>query len=400
MIGWLLAVSLALGDPGVSPQPIPPGPGPAGVAAPPGERDAPAGRYAPEVVTAARELGLARAFVANVQIGLELIYERRYDECRSFLGEVDRLYPDSAVAPMADLLVAQARMIENFDFRFDAEYRAASAAARTRLAAAQKRPGADGWERLALGVVSGIEGIHEARRGKYLQALPLAFEALDHIEAARAAAPGFVDLQLADGLYHYWRTHLTEQARFLPSFGDYKAQGIEEMQAVIQRGVFLAAPARLAMAFTWMEERQFERARAELLANRAQYPDNVINEMMLGIVDLSLQQHARALETFDAILRVDPSLRRVRYYRAVALLRLDRPDDAIADLKTYLAFDGTEPWQRSGAYFRLGQAMEAKKLWPGAIAAYQKAVALDGNSGAKSAVARLERQRKEGKISW
>jgi tetratricopeptide (TPR) repeat protein len=349
---------------------------------------------------AARELGLARAFVANVQTGLELLYERRYDECRTFLAEVERVYPGSGVAAVGELLVAQARMLENFDFRFDAEYRAATATARTRLAAAQKVEGHEGWERLLLGVVSGIEGIHEARRGKYLQALPLAFEALDHIEAARAAAPGFVDLQLADGLYHYWRTHLTQQARFLPSFGDYKAQGIEEMQAVVQRGVFLTAPARLAMAFTWMEERQFDRARADLLANRARYPRNVINEMMLGIVDLSLQENARALATFDAALQLDPALRRVHHYRAVALLRLHRPDEAIAALKTYLAFDGTEAWQRSGAYFRLGQAMEAKSLWPGAVAAYQKAVAIDGNAGAKSSVTRLERLRKEGKIAW
>lgn len=398
MIIWLLALALAAEGPLIELK------GPRSPEGRAEDRQVPADLskvpYPATVVHAAAQLGLSRDFVHHVQKGLELLYERRYAETRQFFTELETVFPHTAVSAVGDLLVWQAVMLENFDFRYDDQYRAASQLARAKLSEAAKLKGNEAWEHLMLGVVAGIEAIHAARQSRYLPALSLAFEAIDQIEATRTLAPSFVDLDLADGLYNYWRTALTQQAKGLPSFGDKRQQGIEEIQAVIDRGVFLAAPARLAMAFTWMEEQKHDRARDVLLANRASYPKNIINEMMLGVAFLSLKDNAAALATFDGVLAIDPKNRRVHYYRAVALLRSGRTADAIVELKGYLALPDIEVWQRSGAYFRLGQALEEQKAWPGAMAAFEKAVALDGSAGAKAGVERLKRLKKEGKIDF
>lgn len=352
------------------------------------------------VVTGAAQLQMSRDFVGHVAAGLDLLYQRRYRDTRTYFAELEEVFPGTAVSAVADLLVWQAMMLENFDFRYDDQYRASSALARTKLADAMKTPGNDTWEHLMLGVVSGIEGIHAARRGRYLPALTLAFEAIDQMEATRALAPTFVDIHLADGLYNYWRSAITDKLKGLPDFGDHRTEGIAQMEEVIRDGVFLGPPARLSMAFTWMEQDDFDKAHAELAANHARYPQNVINELMLGMTDVYRKQYGDALATFDHVQQLDPKNRRVLYYRALALQRSDRDAEAKAAYTTYLQGGYLEPYQEAGAHYHLGQIAEGAKAWPEAYEHYKEAVRVDGHSGARSAIDRLKGLKREGKAEF
>ena len=86
--------------------------------------------------------------------------------------------------------------------------------------------------------LTGVEAIHYVRQSKYMAALGGAFTAVEHAEAARKAAPDFVDFALADGMYNYWRTIITSSSSMLPDFGDHRALGIQQMQTVEQEGFF------------------------------------------------------------------------------------------------------------------------------------------------------------------
>ncbi|MCB9664887.1 MAG: tetratricopeptide repeat protein [Alphaproteobacteria bacterium] len=354
--------------------------------------------YAPSVYKAAADLKMSRDFIHGVSEGLELLYHRRYREMRAWFAELQQVFPGTAVAPMGDLLAWQALMLENFDYRFDAQYQAASQLARTELAAAQAQPGHEVWEEILLAVVVGIEAIHDARRSRYLGALRLAFEAIDHVEKARALAPTFVDLQLADGLYNFWRTVLTEQSKVLPTFGSRKEEGLLQIRKVIDEGVFLSAMARFALAISWLEEEDHAKARDELLANFKRYPDNIINTMLLGMTLVYMDKHEAGLDLFDQVLRVEPRARRVHYYRAVALQELGRLDEAVTALQTYLAFDAMEPYQRGGAHFRLGQIRMRQQRWDEAEVQLREAVRIHDGGRAKEALDRIRRMRKEGRI--
>lgn len=352
------------------------------------------------VYRGARQLGMSRSFVHLARQGLELIYNRQYREARGYFAEMEAIFPGTAVSSIADLLVWQSTMLENFDFRYDAQYRAASEAAAVKLEAALKEPGNEGWEHFMMAGVVGIESIHAARQGRYIPALTLAFKAIDHVEAVRVAAPDFVDIKLADGLYNYWRTVITQKNKALPDFGDKKKEGIEQIEFVEREGIFLSPPATLSMAFTWIEESDYKRAVDACARNHKRYPSNVVNELMLGMSSLYLRVYDDALAAFDRVLAIDPKNKRVRYYKGLTLYRADRTAEAQAEFETYLGFDYLEDYQRAAAHYRLGKVYYRQEKYAAAEEQYKEAVRIDGNSSAKAALDQMKKARKEGKITY
>lgn len=350
------------------------------------------------VYIGAEALDLKPKYVHEVRLGLEKLFLRDYKGTREYFTELDAKNPGSAMGPVADLLVWQALMLENFDFKYDKQYETSSKRARTALEAALAKPGQEGFERFLMAGVVGLESIHTMRKEQYLPALQLAFQAMDEVTKAKEAAPKFDDLLLADGIYNYWRTVVTMTSKVLPDFGDHRVEGIQQMQAVEQSGLFLGPPATLSLAFSWIEENDLKRAVTSCLHNRRAYPDNVVNNLLLGRVYTSLRKYDSALGVYDDITRVAPDNKRVHYYRGVALLRAGRVDEAGESLQTYLAVDYLETWQRSAAQYRLGQVYFRQKKYDKAEAEWKASVKLDGNAGSKARLERMKELKKQGKL--
>ena len=355
----------------------------------------------PEVAyRGAAVLGMEPAFVAGIHEGLELIYLRRYGAVTKHFVHLEKEYPGTSIAQVADTLVWQARMLENFDYRYDKEYWASSKQSKRALEAALDEPGAEAWEHLLMGTILGIEAIHTMRQQHYLSALRLAFSAMDHVGRSREAAPDFIDLQLADGLYNYWRTVVTMNSKLLPSFGDERSTGIAQMKRVEQQGIFVRPMATLGLAFAWMEEGNMREAEAACAKLRRSYPDNIINNLVSGIVAIYRKKYDDALARLDDVHRVDPTNTRAHYWKGLAHQRAGSLTNARAAYLRYLQSEHLEKHQVSWANYRLGQVHNREKDYPKAAEYFSAAIRVDGHKNAKRALDRLKSQRKDGKISW
>jgi len=350
--------------------------------------------------TGAVLLNMDPEFVNGVQLGLEQMYLREYNGARDSFEALESTFPNTAVGAVVDMLVWQALMLENFDFKYEKQYQTASKAAKEALDVAMAQPGNDSWEHLLLASVLGVESIHTMRNTQYLQALNLAFQAMDNIEKSRAANPDFVDLQLADGMYNYWRSVITLSTNALPDFGDERVKGIEQMQQVERAGVFLRPMATLALAFTWMEENDYRKAEATLGRNAMRYPNSVINNMVQGTNYIYMKKYDMALQRFDRILEVDPKNQRVHYWKGVALLRSKKREAAMTEFQTYLKYEHLEDYQRSWTLYRIGQVYRGDKEYGKAYEAFKEAHRVDGHKAAKSAMDRLKKRKKDGKIDF
>jgi predicted Zn-dependent protease len=125
-------------------------------------------------------------------------------------------------------------------------------------------------------------------------------------------------------------------------------------------------------------ERAFHRGRYEeaatLFAAYAESePENAWGQYMLGLSSWKIGQHTRALEAFDAALRLDPSHRKSLLNSARVLLETSRPGDALERVERALAIEplSAEALRLKGrAHHELGQ-------FPQAIDAYERALAVD-----------------------
>jgi tetratricopeptide (TPR) repeat protein len=339
---------------------------------------------------AADALGADVALVDATRSVVELVYRRKYKDARKALDGIEARFPGSGVSPTGMVFLYQALMFENYDFRYEKQYRLASAAARAELTAAAERSGNDAFESFLLAGLLGVDAIHAMRKEEFVVALGGALDAMRALDRTKTLAPGFKDTLLGDGMYLYWRSVVTRSSAVLPDFADRRAEGIALMRQAEEEATFLGPAASLAAAFAYVEERALPLALERGIAIRLRYPDNVIGNMTLGRIYTSMRRYDDALRMYAEVLEDDPANQRSHYFRGLVLARTGRGDDARKAYLLYLGFKDPPAELRGQAWYRLGALYNAAGELPKARSAYEQAVAASRNEAARRALARLE----------
>lgn len=325
------------------------------------------------VVRGATALGMDVDVVGRCNEGIQALYKRDYKTARA---SFDALAGDPripGISPVGQALIYQSLMLENFDFRYEGPYLSAAKKGRAELEAALAVPGQEAIENFLLAGLLGVDAIHTLRKGDYLVALNRGYDAMKAVHRSQEAAPGFVDPLLGDGIYNYWRTVVTMSSSLLPDFGDHRVEGISQMARVESQGVFLAPAATMALTFTWMEEGEHKKALASALKNRAAYPNNVINNLLVGRIYLNMRKYDSAEQALRQVLRVAPDNQRAHYYLGRVHLRQRRHPEALAEINLYLSFKDLSDSFRAEGYHVKGDIYYRQELWREAELAYAEA---------------------------
>ncbi len=273
--------------------------------------------------------GMEVELAKRVETGLDHVACRQYPDALHHFRQTNDEYPDSAVGPLGRAIVFQAMMLENEDLEYTDAYRKEADEARGRVERALRAPGNDTWNEFLYAAVSGLDGLDALRARRYFQALNLGWAAIESIKRTRRSCPDFVDPSLGTGIYDYWRTDLAERLPMVPSAGDHKERGIDQMIRARDEGVYVGPFASFALAYTYRAEGSHDLAIAEGLALRKQYPENIINLILLGRNYIAAEERDAALEVFEAIRRLEPDIRRVLWYLGLVHL-MDGGDAALA----------------------------------------------------------------------
>ena len=328
--------------------------------------------YPDRIYEGAEWLEMSPEFVWHCWLVMESLYKRDFKQLDQVTKTVKRKFPRSGIVPTARALKWQVLMLENFDFRYEKEYNEAFQRARQELESAMLTPGNDAWETFLLGAILGVDGIHSMRKEEWFAAINRGYEAMKNINRAKELAPGFIDSQLGDGLWLYWRSVIAMHVKGIPSFKDQRKEGIEMMENAEKNSAFLRPAASLALIYTWIEENKLVRAEKTALRLREVYPDNVINLQVLGRIQLYRRKYTESEKTFKDIFRVAPKNERVHYYLARLFLRKRAHTIAEKHMTKYLTFD-LEKRHRAYANYFLGRIHARQKNWKEAEKAYKKA---------------------------
>ena len=248
-----------------------------------------------------------------------------------------------------------------------------------------------------LGAMLGVDSIHLMRKEEYVSSLSRGYEAMKAIKKSQELAPGFTDSTLGDGLFNYWATVVSLNTKSIPNRSDDRQKGIRQIKRVEQQGIFLRPAATLALTYTWIEEGNRKKALEAALRNQQKYPDNVINNQVLGRVYMYNKKYAESEKTFKHVLKVDPGNRRVHYYLGLLYIKWGKADQALKSLDHYLEFSDLTEREKGGALYYKGNVYFARKDYGTAKKYYKESVVVSGNKRAKNRLQTIERREEKAK---
>jgi len=349
--------------------------------------------YSGKKFTGENPLDVPRPEFRAAQEGMELIYQRRYPEALQVFEVAGIDFPDSPLGPVGRSIVYQAIMFENYDFTYDRIYLQEATEAEQRFKRVGRSRDRKAWNLFLLAVHQGVHAMYEVRHNDYLSGFNLAWEALENVKKVQRLAPDFHDVQLALGLYNYWRTALTENVDYLPKFGDHRAEGLKQMQIAKDKGLLAPAPASLCLTYSYMESKRYDEAIKEAMWARQHYPTSILNEMTIGRVFLRMKKYDDALAAFKQVQALAPENDRVLWQIGEAHYK-SRKDNVAAkeSFKAYIERDPL-PEFKAHAYYRVGLIERRQRHYEQAV--YQLELAVKTDPKFKAAIKKLEQVKAE-----
>lgn len=351
-------------------------------------------QYDPICYYGARVLDLDPEFIHDGREAVETLYARDYEAAKKAFATISAKYRGYALGPVGQVLVWQSLMIENFDFRFESQYQTNYKRARQELEEAIMRPGNEAWEYFLLAGILGIDSIHAMRRDEVLVAVNRGYEAIKAAKKVKDHAPEFTDMQLGDGLFNYWLSVISMHSKLIPATDDKRDLGIQQMETVEARGIFLGPASTLALTFTWIEEGKYREALKSTLKNRRAYPNNVINNLVFGRVHMYLRNYEESEKAFLEVTRYAPENMRVHYYMGRLYSRWGKRDKAMASFDSYLTYDGVSEYDQAVAWYYKGNLKYREKDYDTAEKYYKMSWKLAKLEKAKRKLDRIKEKRK------
>ncbi len=354
--------------------------------------------YSGKTFTGENPVGVDRHLFARTQDALELMYQRRYDESLQAFERIGVDYPESPVQSVGRAVVYQARMFENFDYAYDRQYKQEYADSERLFRALGRSPDNKAWVYFLQAVHVGLDAMYLVRHREYVSGLNKAWDALEKIQKVEKLAPEFKDVQFALGLYNFWRTAITEQTDYLPSFGDHKAEGLAQILEARDHGFLAPAPAGLALAYSYMENKDWTKATESIQWVQKRYPTNVMSEMTAGRIHRLAKRYDEAEEVLLGITRFAPDNDRVWFHIGETRYRSRKKNrGAFEAYERYLATDPIDEY-KAHTYYRMGLVKRRLREYDQSIAMLQKAVDLSPkwkSPATKLAQVKEEQQRRE-----
>jgi tetratricopeptide (TPR) repeat protein len=345
--------------------------------------------YPPLSYKAAEVLKIDVAFADRCRGAVELIYERRYKEAKKELDRLTVEYPTTGIGPSGVAVIYQALMFENYDYRYEGQYKLAWEAAIAQIAEGRQLPGNEPIETFLLAGMKGLDSIHRMRRADYFGAISSGLEAVQALAETKKFAPQFVDPLLGDGMYMYWRTVVARMSALIPDGPDERVAGKELMKRVEKEGVLMSPAATLALTYSYIEERDLRNALARSMYGRQKYPGNVINNLTAGRILTSMRRYDDAVRMYRDVLATAPDNQRAHYHLGVVYARMSKFTEAEKEYRTYAGFKDVQAEYRGQTFYRLGLLYARQGKTAEAKAAYQSAAELK-NESAKRALEKMK----------
>ncbi len=276
--------------------------------------------------------------------GRDLIFHRQYDQALEHFKKLEVDYPDSSLGTFGQMAIWQARMFENYDFKFDSEFDAISQKNKIQVGKILKQSNASAWDLFLAGSASGLRGFYDMRKDAVFRALSEANTAKKAMNLALQKDPSFADVYLGLGMYDYWRSVFTNRIKILPFFSDKRNEGLAQIERAQKEGRVAGALADTSLAFCYLEGRQWQKAIPILEKNLKDYPENVISKNLLVDFYGMQKNYVQAHKVLDDLLKNNPDIFVAQFFKGKTYLREGKRVEARRFYEQYLKTQPNNAW--------------------------------------------------------
>lgn len=238
--------------------------------------------------------------------------KREYFSARALCLQMERDFPGDPSGATGEMVLYQVMMLENDDYEFDAEFSSAARKAEADSLKFFDAGSLNDWSYTLLGAAWGVQGIYYLRRDEYWDGLTCGARGLYYMQTAADRNPNNWEARMGIGLFLYYRSAYASLLH-LPWF-DQRKRGIAEVEMAGQKRKYLNEVSRIALYYIYMNEKDYDRARAYMDGLIAERPYFVIFYQLAGRAMIYKGDYLDAYNYYLKMQTLDPRLY-IPYYK-------------------------------------------------------------------------------------
>lgn len=300
--------------------------------------------------------------------GMELVHADSTKEAVEQFNQLINLFPNDPIGYFYVSATLQTMMDDYRNYSRMDEFNKYMDLAIQSAEAKKKRGNLTAYDYLYLGGAVGYRGIHKALTGNWMGAFVDGLKGKGYLEDALKMNPEFYDVYYGLGSYHFWKSLKAKLFWWLPFVADNRQMGIDMIKLSIEKGRYATEDAKLALVRIWVENKEYEKAFAQIEMLREIYPNKPFLLWLLAQAQRENKMYDGAIDSYQTLLE---ALTSSPYYHPagevecrylLALTFYDKQDfeGASAQIDSVLAFENNPDKDKATEDF-LKKAKKLKK---------------------------------------
>jgi tetratricopeptide (TPR) repeat protein len=279
--------------------------------------------------------------------GLDLVHTDSTDQAVDEFKKLIDIFPNDPIGYFYVSASIQTMMDDYRNYSYQDEFNKYMNMAIETAEAKRKQKHLTAEDYLYLGGAIGYRGIHKALTGNWPGAFVDGLKGRGYLEDALKLDPKLYDVYYGLGSYHFWKSLKSKIFWWLPFVADNRQKGIDMIKLAIEKGRFSRDDAELALVRIWVENKEYDKAFAQIKMLQKKHLDKPYLLWMLGQAQSENQMYDGAIQTYQQLLGVLKSSPyyapagevECRYDLAQAYYDKGDLDHALAQVDAILAFE-------------------------------------------------------------
>jgi tetratricopeptide (TPR) repeat protein len=279
--------------------------------------------------------------------GMDLVHADSTDQAVDEFKKLIDIFPNDPIGYFYVSASIQTMMDDYRNYSYQDEFNKYMDLAIKTAEAKSKQKHLTAEDYLYLGGAVGYRGIHKALTGNWPGAFVDGLKAKGYLEDALKLDPKLYDVYYGLGSYHFWKSLKSRIFWWLPFVADNRQMGIDMIKLAIEKGKFSRDDAQLALARIWVENKEYDKAFAQIKMLQKKHLEKPYLLWLLGQAQRDNQMYDGAIQTYQQLLEV---LKSSSYYAPagevecrydLALTYYDKRDldHALAQVDSILTFE-------------------------------------------------------------